>query len=237
LKNSIKKIDFAEVIGEASNGVEAIRLYEELYPDIVFMDLFMPKMDGIDAIEEILKINGNAIIIVMSATEEFNIIENVIDKGAGSVIHKPFKQNQIVSVLNKFKSNIMNKRKEYQMSDEKIKVLVVDDARLARMILKSYINKFKFAEVIGEASNGVEAIELYKKLKPDLVTMDLDMPIMDGSIAIEQILKIDKYAQIIVVSAMEQEIMVENAKKKGVKEFIKKPVNQENLSKLLSRLF
>ncbi len=123
------------------------------------------------------------------------------------------------------------------MPREKKKVLIVDDSRLARMMLKNILNKSLFAEVVGEASNGVEAIELYKKLKPDLVTMDLDMPIMDGSEAIERILKFDENARIVVVSAMEQEIMVEDAKNKGAKDFIKKPFNQEDIFILLKSFF
>ncbi len=123
------------------------------------------------------------------------------------------------------------------MPREKKKVLIVDDSRLARMMLKNILNKSLFAEVVGEASNGVEAIDLYKKLKPDLVTMDLDMPIMDGSEAIERILKFDETARIVVVSAMEQDKMVEDAKSKGAKDFIKKPFNQEDIFILLKSFF
>ena len=64
--------------------------------------------------------------------------------------------------------------------NEKKKVLIVDDAQFTRNMLKNIINKIEQIEIVGEASNGVEAISLYKKLSPDLVTMDLVMPEKGG---------------------------------------------------------
>ena len=71
-------------------------------------------------------------------------------------------------------------------------ILIVDDAQFVRNRIKKVIEKMDFAEVIGEASNGVDAISLYKDLKPDLVTMDLVMPNTDGIKAIEEIMKFEK---------------------------------------------
>ncbi len=81
-------------------------------------------------------------------------------------------------------------------------VLVVDDARFVRNKLKQIIEKIPSVKVVGEASNGKEAVSLYKDLKPDLVTMDLVMPNINGIKAIEEIMKYDKNANILVVSAM-----------------------------------
>jgi two-component system chemotaxis response regulator CheY len=119
------------------------------------------------------------------------------------------------------------------MADQKKKVLIVDDARLARYVLKSCFNENDFFEVAGEASNGIEAIRLFKMLKPDLVTMDLDMPKMGGAEAIEEILKIDKFAKIVVVSAMEQKEMIIEAKKKGARTFIKKPIDKDEIKLMI----
>ncbi|GAH59644.1 unnamed protein product, partial [marine sediment metagenome] len=88
--------------------------------------------------------------------------------------------------------------------NEKKKVLIVDDAQFTRNMLKNIINKIEQIEVIGEASNGVEAISLYKKLNPDLVTMDLVMPEKGGIEATEEILKLNSKALIVVVSALGQ---------------------------------
>lgn len=93
-----------------------------------------------------------------------------------------------------------------------------------------------FAEVIGEASNGKDAVSLFKDLKPDLVTMDLVMPNYDGLQAIEEIMKLDKSANIIVVSAMGQELSIVEATEKGAKDYIKKPFKDDDVYTIIERV-
>ena len=122
------------------------------------------------------------------------------------------------------------------MTNNKKKVLIVDDAQFTRNMLKNIINKIEQIEVIGEASNGVEAISLYKKLNPDLVTMDLVMPEKGGIEATEEILKLNSKALIVVVSALGQEALVLEAAKKGAKDFIQKPFKTEQIVEVMDRI-
>ncbi|HEC36622.1 hypothetical protein LCGC14_0689230 [marine sediment metagenome] len=122
------------------------------------------------------------------------------------------------------------------MVDKKKKILIVDDAAFTRNMLKKIISKIDQIEVIGEASNGVEAISLYKKLNPDLVTMDLVMPEKGGIEATEAILKINPKAMIIIVSALGQEALVLEAAKKGAKDFIQKPFKTEQILEVMDRM-
>jgi len=115
-------------------------------------------------------------------------------------------------------------------------ILIVDDAVFARNTLKKVIAELDYAQVVGEASNGSEAISLYKKLKPDLVTMDLVMPEKSGIEAIEEILKINKSAIIVVVSAVGQEHLVMEATEKGAKDFVQKPIDKEELKDIFDNL-
>ena len=118
----------------------------------------------------------------------------------------------------------------------KKKVLIVDDATFIRNRIRSVIEKIENAEVVGEASNGDDAITLYKELRPDLVTMDLIMPKSDGIKAIEEIMKIDKKAQIVVVSALGQELTISDALGKGAKEYVKKPFREEDIYRIFERV-
>lgn len=115
-------------------------------------------------------------------------------------------------------------------------VLIVDDANYVRNRLKKIVEKIEFVDVIGEASNGEDAVSLYKDLKPDLVTMDLVMPNYDGLQAIDAIMKFDKTAKIVVVSAMGQELSVADAMEKGAKEYIKKPFKDDEVSKIFEQI-
>ncbi len=114
------------------------------------------------------------------------------------------------------------------------KVLIVDDAAFMRMLLKDIVTKAGF-EVVGEASNGKEAVEKYKELKPDVVTMDITMPEMNGIEAVKEIKKIDPNANIIMVSAMGQQAMVIEAIQAGAKDFIVKPFQPARVIEALKK--
>lgn len=114
------------------------------------------------------------------------------------------------------------------------RVLVVDDAAFMRLNLKNIL-KDDF-EVVGEAENGKEAVELYQELKPDIVTMDITMPVMDGLEAIKAIQDIDPDAQIVVCSAMGQQKIVIQAIEMGAKDFIVKPFKKDRVMESLKKL-
>ena len=112
-------------------------------------------------------------------------------------------------------------------------ILVVDDAKFSRNLIKRVIDEIDNGEVIGEAENGNEAVLLYEKLKPDLITMDLVMPEKGGIQAIEEIIRMDKSAIIIVISAIGQSNSILEVTEKGAKEFIVKPFKPDELRKVL----
>jgi two-component system chemotaxis response regulator CheY len=107
-------------------------------------------------------------------------------------------------------------------------ILVVDDAAFMRIMLKDILIKGGH-EVVGEAGNGFEAIEQYGKLKPDLVTMDITMPEMEGIEAVRHIKKEDPMARIIMCSAMGQQGMVVQAVQAGAKDFVVKPFQSDRV--------
>ncbi|EKQ57439.1 MULTISPECIES: response regulator [unclassified Clostridium] len=112
------------------------------------------------------------------------------------------------------------------------KVLIVDDAAFMRLSLKTMLEKNDF-EVVGEACNGLEAVQNYMNLKPDIVTMDITMPEMDGTEAVKQITSLDKNAKVIMISAMGQETCVREAIINGAKGFIVKPFKEDYVIKTL----
>jgi len=113
-------------------------------------------------------------------------------------------------------------------------VLVVDDAAFMRMMIKDILSKNGYS-VVGEAENGAVAIEKYRELKPDLVTMDITMPEMDGISAVKEIKKIEPAAKIIMCSAMGQQAMVIDAIQAGAKDFVVKPFQPERVLEAVSK--
>ncbi|MGE5472630.1 MAG: response regulator [Ignavibacteriales bacterium] len=113
------------------------------------------------------------------------------------------------------------------------KVLVVDDSLLIREYLKIVLEQHEF-EVVGEAKDGNEALEKYKELSPDVVTMDILMPRVDGIKAIQEIKEYDSQANIVVVSSANNENDIKKAIIQGAKSIITKPFNEEMLIKTLN---
>lgn len=114
------------------------------------------------------------------------------------------------------------------------KVLIVDDAAFMRMMIKDILSKNGF-DVVGEAADGVQAIEKYKELTPDLVTMDITMPEMDGIAALKEIKSIDSNSIVIMCSAMGQQAMVIDAIQAGAKDFIVKPFQAERVLEAINK--
>ncbi|MHC6179275.1 response regulator [Clostridium sp. JNZ X4-2] len=115
------------------------------------------------------------------------------------------------------------------------KILIVDDAAFMRMMIKDILEKNGF-EIVGEANNGIKAVELYKKEKPDVVTMDITMPDMDGIEAVKAIKALDPAAKIIMCSAMGQQTMVMDAIKAGARDFIVKPFQPDRVLEAINKV-
>jgi len=114
------------------------------------------------------------------------------------------------------------------------RILIVDDAAFMRMMIRDILTKNGF-EVVGEAPDGAQAVEKYKELKPDLVTMDITMPEMDGILALKEIRKMDANAKVIMCSAMGQQAMVIDAIQAGAKDFIVKPFQADRVIEAIKK--
>ncbi len=115
------------------------------------------------------------------------------------------------------------------------KILVVDDAAFMRMMVKDALTKNGYSDLY-EAADGVQAVEMYNEVKPDLVIMDITMPNMDGLEALKAIKAQNPQAQVVMCSAMGQEAMVIDAIKSGAKDFIVKPFKPDRIIKTVEQL-
>ncbi|MRX70604.1 response regulator [Bacillus lacus] len=114
------------------------------------------------------------------------------------------------------------------------KILIVDDAAFMRMMIKDILSKNGF-DVVGEAADGKQAVEKYKETQPDLVTMDITMPEMDGIAALKEIKAINPGAKVIMCSAMGQQSMVIDAIQAGARDFIVKPFQADRVLEAINK--
>jgi len=116
------------------------------------------------------------------------------------------------------------------------KILIVDDASFMRSVLKDIIKSNGLASEIFEAGDGIEGVKKFLKIKPDLVTMDVNMPKADGIQALRAILKIDPTAKVIMISSVEEKHIVQDAIKLGARDYVVKPFDRSNVPLVINKV-
>ena len=116
------------------------------------------------------------------------------------------------------------------------KILIVDDASFMRSVLKDIIKNNGLASEIFEAADGIEGVKAFQKIRPDLVTMDVNMPRADGIQALRAILKIDPRAKVIMISSVEEKHIVQDAIKLGARDYVVKPFDRANVPLTLNKV-
>lgn len=116
------------------------------------------------------------------------------------------------------------------------KVLIIDDASFMRTLLKDIIKSNGLSENILEADNGVDGVKQYQQHKPDLVTLDVNMPRADGIQTLRAIMKINPLAKVIMVTSLDQKEIVQDSMKLGARDFIVKPFDRSNVPITLNKV-
>lgn len=186
-----------EVVGEADNGEQAVELVKRLHPDVVTMDVLMPVMDGKVATQRIMRECPTAIIVVArDGGDSAALALDALAWGALEAFPKPANGFDDAATHDLIKMVVrvaqMARAPLPQTAftrDGRIRVLIVDDSALVRAALRAVLSVQPDMEVVGEAADGMAAVALAAELRPDVITMDLLMPMMDGAEAILRILK------------------------------------------------
>lgn len=118
----------------------------------------------------------------------------------------------------------------------KLRVLIVDDAIFMRKMISDILVE-NGMEVVGEADTGVKAVEKFMELRPDLVTMDIIMPEMNGIDAVRKIVEFDQQAKVVMCSALGQQALVQEAIAAGARDFLIKPFNAARVVEVIAKVF
>jgi two-component system chemotaxis response regulator CheY len=118
----------------------------------------------------------------------------------------------------------------------KLRVLIVDDAIFMRKMISDILVE-NGMEIVGEADTGAKAVEKFMELRPDLVTMDIIMPEMNGIDAVRKIMEFDSQAKVVMCSALGQQALVQEAITAGAKDFLIKPFNAARVVEVIAKVF
>jgi two-component system, chemotaxis family, chemotaxis protein CheY len=122
------------------------------------------------------------------------------------------------------------------MSTSATKILIVDDASFMRVVLKDILVSHGLVSQIYEAGDGLTAVESYKQFKPDIVTMDVNMPRADGIQALKSIIQLNPKAKVVMVTSVEQKHIVQDAIKPGARDYVIKPFDRSNVAMVISKV-
>ncbi|MDE1829796.1 MAG: response regulator [Thaumarchaeota archaeon] len=117
-----------------------------------------------------------------------------------------------------------------------VKILIVDDASFMRVVLKDILVSHGLVSQVYEAGDGLAAVDSYKQVKPDVVTMDINMPKADGVQALKAIMQFNPKAKVVMVTSVEQKHIVQDAIKAGARDYVVKPFDRSNVAMVISKV-
>lgn len=213
-------------VDSASGGLEGLELLRDNDYDVVLLDL---KMEGLNGDEVMRRMNalkpGIKAIFITAYNDSGNTKKRLLSEGAFAFIEKPISSLRSLEETVKEAVDPSLKREAGTM----LKLLVVDDEMDICDFVKNFFKERDFE--VYTAHDGEEAITVVEARKPDIILLDMKMPVMDGMSAFKEIRRINKDARVIMVTAVDDADKIEEAKKNGVLDYITKPLLLEQLER------
>ncbi|MCQ2973602.1 MAG: response regulator [Bacteroidales bacterium] len=228
IKTLLQKLGDVDIIAEASNGAEFLKLLGYNNPDLVFIDIEMPEMNGIEATKAALKINPSLVIIGLSMYDNKKYVNDLIEAGARGYLLKLSDNAQIFRQILRnpkaqvFFSKDISPNKEAEDNLKKT-ILIADDFENTRFVIEFTLKQAGY-EVI-KATDGLNALNYFDGRKIDLLVTDLNMPKKDGLELAEAVKRIPAYKSIpilLLTTEINEEKKVK-AKQIGITGWIQKP--------------
>ena len=217
-------------------GEEALAVLVERRPKLIVLDNNMPGKSSLQTLREIRSFDKDVRIVIISQNSlEKSVEEEMKNLGVEAVIKKDFSSHFMVK---KILEVLMDKREEISGQANRQKergcVLVVDDSEPVREVLWSFLSKSGYN--VMTASSGQEAVMKIKVNKPQVVLLDIRMRGMDGLLVLKQIKRHDPSIKVVMLTSVQDEYVIEQAKEAGASDYLVKPCNFQELDVLISSL-
>lgn len=204
----------------AEDGYQAIEAAKQTSFDIIFMDIKMPGINGVQTFREVKKINPQAAVIMMTAYSVEDLVREALEEGAYAVVYKPFDIENIVSII--------------ESALRKTLILIVDDRFADRETLKAILEERGYSVVT--ASSGAETLARVKEKRFDIIFLDVKLPDIDGAQLFEQVKAIDPEVAVIMMTGYSEEESVKRAISQGAYTCIYKPFNIDKILALVGEI-
>ncbi|MFC2001469.1 response regulator [Chloroflexota bacterium] len=203
------------------DGYQAIEAVKKMHFDVIFMDIKMPGINGVQSFREVKKIDPRAAVIMMTAYSVEDLVKQALEEGAYAIIYKPFDIDKIIATIQ-------------DLLGEKTLILVVDDQFGDRETLKVILEDKGYR--VATAGDSAQAIQMVKERHYDIIFLDIKLPGMDGVETFEQVKQIDSKAVVIMMTGYTEEDLVKRAVSGGAYTCIYKPFDMEKVVELVESI-
>ena len=204
----------------AENGYQAIEAARQISFDLIFMDIKMPGINGVQTFREVKKINPQAAVIMMTAYSVEDLVREALEEGAYAVVYKPFDIEHVVSIID--------------AALQKTMILIVDDYFADRETLRAVLEGKGYRVVT--ADTGAEALARVREKHFNIIFLDIKLPDIDGTEIFEQVKTIDPDVAVIMMTGHSEEELVRRAISQGAYTCIYKPLDVEKILALISEI-
>jgi DNA-binding NtrC family response regulator len=204
----------------AENGYQAIEAAKQTPFDLVFMDIKMPGINGVQTFRELKKVNPQASVIMMTAYSLEDLVKEALEEGAYAVVYKPFDIEKIVSII--------------ESALQKTLILIVDSSFTDRETLKTILEERGYS--VATASTGSEALARVREKRFDIIFLDVKLPDIDGLDFFEQVKAIDPEVAVIMMTGYSETELMQKVISQGAYTCIYKPFNVDRVISLVGEL-
>ncbi len=207
-------------VTDVEDGYQAIEAVRESNYDLVFMDIKMPGINGVQAFREIKKINPDSVVVMMTGFAVEDLVKDALEEGAFTVVYKPFELERVITLIDSVFKSLL--------------VLVVDDRTADRDVLSEILTDKGY--FVATAADGKQAIEMTGDSHYDIIFMDINMPGMDGLATFEEIKSMNPEARVIFMTGFVVEESLKEALDAGAYPIAYKPLDIDNICRLLAQV-
>ena len=232
LEDALKRKGYEEVI-TANSGEEAFQLVKKEKPDLILLDIVMPRMNGVETLKEIRKIAPHLEVIMLTGLGSTELEHEARKMGVSDFLYKEL----TLEIFMKTLAKVLREREEKKKPREgkELGILVIDDDSQVRDLLRDFLSGEGYEVYL--ASNGIGGLSKVKSKKPDMVLIDINMPEMDGLEVLKRIKEDDPSLAVIMISGAQDEETISQALEMGAHDYIIKPFNLDYLkTSVLSKL-
>jgi len=220
-----------EVVGDLNDGSHVLETVERDRPDLICLDLNMPKVDGMTVLRDLKVSYPEVAVVMMTGDTSPAVYREATELGAAGFLQKPFSPEQILDELGHAATALRLLRQGTGAGADTVpdfvaepsgRVVIADDSVAQRHLLRAILENMGL-EVAGEAGDGQQAIDIALREKPDVVCLDVEMPILDGLSALAKLRTLAPALPVMMITSHSDRETVQQAARAGAKGYIVKP--------------